>query len=80
MTGDANSERADVLAMLDRRIGNHARVETTAGSGSQERAGWLRRELQVVRGEIANGLHVGEAQIAAERAAAEQERENDNGV
>ena len=63
------AERADVLAILDRRIGNHSKVETNAGSGSQERAGWLRRELQVVRGEIANGLHVGEAQMAAERAA-----------
>jgi hypothetical protein len=66
------AERGDVIAYLDRRIGNHAKVASTE-TGSEERAAWLRRELEIVRDHLAAGLHEHEAEIA--QAGAQVERE-----
>lgn len=56
-------ERADVLAYLDRRIANHGKVAAN-GTGSEERAAWLRRECEILRDHIAAGLHEGEVGVA----------------
>lgn len=58
------TERVDTLAFLDRRIANHDRVASNL-TGSEERAGWLARELRIVRDHVAAGLHEGEAELVA---------------
>lgn len=61
------TEREDMLAWLDRRIGNHRRIAEN-DTGSQERASWLRRELEIVRDAVAAGLHEGCAEMMARMA------------
>lgn len=62
-----HEERADFLAYLDRRIGNAAAVErsTAPDAETRELAGDRRRQLEVIRDEIAQGMHQGEAAVAA---------------
>lgn len=63
-TGSAppQDERADVLAWLDRRIRNHAKVASRL-NGSDERAALLRRECEIIRDTFHAGLHEGQAEV-----------------
>ena len=71
---DATSERAtaeerkDFLAYLDRRIANAAAVErsTAPDAETREIAGDRRRQMEVIRDEIAQGMHVGQAALLAQ--------------
>lgn len=60
-------ELHDVLAYFERRIGNAAAVEksTAPDSDTRELAGDRRRQMEVIRDEIAQGMHVGMAQLLA---------------
>ena len=62
-----DEEHADVLAYLDRRIANAAAVEasTAPDAETRELAGDRRRQMEVIRDEIAQGQHVGLAQLLA---------------
>ena len=64
----AQDERLDVLAYLERRIGNAAAVEasTAPDAETRELAGDRRRQMEVIRDEIAQGQHVGLAAALAD--------------
>lgn len=59
----ALEERADVLAVLRQRRANHDLVASRP-TGLEERATWLRREMDILIGDIEAGLHEGRAAVA----------------
>ena len=64
------AERGDVLAYLDRRIANAATIAANSAAGSETReiADDRRRQMEIMRAEIAQGLHEGAARIASDLA------------
>ena len=64
----AMAERADVLAYLDRRIANAGAVAASSAADSETRefARDRQRQMQVIRDELAQGMHAGMAQVSAE--------------
>lgn len=63
---DREQERRDVLAYLERKIGN---ADTMARRSAEfgEHASACRRQLEIVRDEIAAGMHLGEVEVAGGR-------------
>lgn len=69
MQAFADEERDDVLAYIERRIGNAAKIaaNNAADAETREFANDRRRQFEVLRDEIAAGMHVGTATIEQQR-------------
>ena len=61
------AERADVLAYLERRIANAGAVAASSAADAETRefARDRQRQMQVIRDELAQGMHAGLAAVAA---------------
>lgn len=69
-----SSELADVIAYLERRARNCERM-MTQNPVEADRARIMRRQIEVLIGDLRAGLHHGESDVAALLAASDADRE-----